>query len=134
MESVDLSAHIYLEALSTIVGAKLKYLSLVKKDDSDWYVCLGEHNMYFIEEDLTEYFDPIPYDSVIGINISENQKGVLQVLTKKDKSRRKDSIVIITDSPKEFLKCFQLYWQTDKMFRFNKFEVFSVNKIKVIKR
>ena len=43
--------------------------------------------MYFIDERLDEIDSIVPYDNVHGINGSEKQKGVLQVMIRKDKSK-----------------------------------------------
>jgi hypothetical protein len=62
-----------LNALSSLIGAELNYVCLVAQKNDEYYLCLGRHQFYFLNCNLSEINAEIYYAHIEQVIQDENK-------------------------------------------------------------
>lgn len=94
-----------LMALSHLVGSELNYVCLVAQKNDEYYLCLGRHQLFFLNCNLSEINAEIYYAHVEQVIQDENKVYMIQLnLTEGRPENVPQKLVIKTGNRKALME------------------------------
>ena len=116
------------EALSKAVESRVKYVSWITTLEGEFFICLGEHEMFLLNSKFDLVLEGLPYSSILEV-LQDTANNMIQLLLKVQKnSPFPERLSLKSQDPASLLEYMECGWCTDYMYSCGLFAPFPLKK------